>query len=185
MSDNNGTIATQLKFFTYDVGVLMNWRAHRWLTCWLRSQFWVTLSYRFGHALYLHCDRSWPAVELILRPLFAVMRPETVDINHRSVIGPGLFISHPALGVVISGHAVIGARTVLTGGNCIGIRRELEAEDQLLIGDDVYLGANAVILGPARVGNRVRIGAGVVVKGDVPDDVTVRTNWPADTPPHK
>jgi serine acetyltransferase len=38
-----------------------------------------------------------------------------------------------------------------------------------VIGNDVFLGINSCILGPAHIGNRVTIGAGAVVVSDLPD----------------
>ena len=41
------------------------------------------------------------------------------------------------------------------------------------IGDDVWIGAGAIILPGARIGNRCVIGAGSIVKDEVPDDSVV------------
>ena len=40
-------------------------------------------------------------------------------------------------------------------------------------GDNVFIGANACIIGGIKIGNNVRIGAGAVVVKDVPDNTTV------------
>jgi serine O-acetyltransferase len=42
-----------------------------------------------------------------------------------------------------------------------------------VIGDNVYIGAGAKIIGKCKVGNNVRIGANTVVTTDVPDNATV------------
>ena len=84
-------------------------------------------------------------------------------------IGKGLKILHGGLGVVINGHTVAGKNLLLTGGNCIGGREHLEYGD-LVLGDDVSLGANAIVLGPIIIGNHVRIGAGAVVIEDASDN---------------
>jgi serine O-acetyltransferase len=42
-----------------------------------------------------------------------------------------------------------------------------------VLGDDVFVGAGARVLGGVRVGCRVRIGANAVVVADVPDGATV------------
>ncbi len=167
--------AEEIRRLRSDVGVLMNWRPWRWTTCWLRSQFWAVASYRLERALFLVSGRAWRVVNPIVRPLIGLIRPGTVDIHCAASIGPGMLIAHPALGVVVSAHAVIGERAVLVGGNCIGIRRELITGDQLQIGSEVTLGANAVVLGPIRVGDRVMIGAGAVATHDVPDGTVVRS----------
>lgn len=42
-----------------------------------------------------------------------------------------------------------------------------------IIGDNVFIGTNACILGDVKVGNNVVVAAGAVVTHDVPDNVTV------------
>lgn len=79
---------------------------------------------------------------------------------------------HPNLGVVVSGHAVVGRNLILTGGNCIG-GRPGTTQGNLIVGDDVELGANAVILGPGVIGDRVKVGAGAVLIGDAPSGATM------------
>ena len=91
------------------------------------------------------------------------------DINYQAEIGKGLLILHPGLGIVVSGYTIAGDYLTLTGGNCIGIRQSVNRGD-LVIGDGVYLGANAVILGPVKIGDQVVIGAGAVVIHDAPDN---------------
>lgn len=41
------------------------------------------------------------------------------------------------------------------------------------IGNNVYIGAGAIIIGGIRVGDNVKIGAGTIVVEDVPSDSTV------------
>lgn len=180
-SRSSAGVIEQMEYLGRDVGVLMNWRPWRWFTCWLRLQFWAVASYRLERAAYLASGPAWPIVRLATRPLFAVIRPGTVDIDCRAEIGAGLMIAHPGLGIVISHHASIGERAILTGGNCVGIRRAFKADDQLRIGDGLNLGANAVVLGPILLGDRVRVGAGAVATRDAPDDAVVRL---ADTVVH-
>ena len=42
-----------------------------------------------------------------------------------------------------------------------------------MIGDNVYIGVGAKVLGNIRIGNNVKIGANAVVIKDVPDNATV------------
>lgn len=42
-----------------------------------------------------------------------------------------------------------------------------------VIGDNVYIGAGAKILGSIKIGNNVNIGANSVVVNDIPDNCTV------------
>lgn len=42
-----------------------------------------------------------------------------------------------------------------------------------IIGNNVFIGAGATIIGNIRIGNNVKIGAGAIVVSDVPDNSTV------------
>jgi serine O-acetyltransferase len=42
-----------------------------------------------------------------------------------------------------------------------------------MVGDNCYIGLDAKILGPVRIGNNVTIGANAVVTKDIPDNVIV------------
>ncbi|KAF8514521.1 trimeric LpxA-like protein [Gautieria morchelliformis] len=44
------------------------------------------------------------------------------------------------------------------------------------IGDDVWIGGSAILIGPCKIGNGVTVAAGAVVKGDFPDNVVVGGN---------
>jgi serine O-acetyltransferase len=83
-------------------------------------------------------------------------------------IGGGLYIAHPN-GCVI--HAKkIGRNCSIISNVTIGMRNRWEFPT---IGDNVFIGSGARILGGIKVGNNVRIGANAVVIHDVPDNCTV------------
>lgn len=42
-----------------------------------------------------------------------------------------------------------------------------------VLGDNVYVGAGAIIIGDVHIGNNVTIGAGAIVVNDIPDNCTV------------
>jgi serine O-acetyltransferase len=61
-----------------------------------------------------------------------------------------------------------GANVVLEGGVTIGAEKDRSP----VLGDNVFLGAGARIIGGVRVGSGARIGANAVVVKDVPDGAT-------------
>lgn len=66
----------------------------------------------------------------------------------------------------------IGEKCRIQQGVTIGTRKHIEG-DLPSIGNNVYIGAHAIILGDIKIGNNVKIGAGAIVLKDVPDNTTV------------
>jgi serine O-acetyltransferase len=97
------------------------------------------------------------------------------DISPESDIDGGLVILSPA-GTALNGKA--GKNLMIMPcsgiGGEIGRREDVGAGVGLpVLGDDVILEPHSGVLGPARIGNRVRVSAGVLVTRDVPDDSVV------------
>ncbi len=89
------------------------------------------------------------------------------DIAPAAEIGPGLLISH-GVGLVI-GHVVkVGSGANLLHGVTIGGSSPRHRGEMPTLGDGVFVGAHACILGPVRVGDGCFIGANAVVTADVP-----------------
>ena len=88
-------------------------------------------------------------------------------IGRGAEFGPGLVFVH-SQGIVIN--------SAVKGGNDIRLEHQVtigaEKGAAPVLGDDVFVGAGAKILGGVRIGNRVRIGANAVVLTDIPDGAT-------------
>lgn len=132
---------------------------------------WPIIVYRFG---------SWVIrLPFWLRlPLFVVYFPikrlmeilTTIEISERADIEGGFYLAH--LGnIVIGHHSKIGRHASMHQGVTIG--GSGHGEEFPVIGDRVYFGAGAKILGPVKVGNDVVIGANAVVTRDIPDNAIV------------
>ncbi len=93
-----------------------------------------------------------------------------IRISSESEIGPGLLI-HNFGGVVIKGR--IGKNCTVIQGAQIVARADGRGSGWPTLGDNVFVGAGAKVLGNVRIGNNVRIGANAVVMTDVPDDSVV------------
>lgn len=76
--------------------------------------------------------------------------------------------------IIHSSSIVINGR--VRGGKGIKIEHEVtigaEKNRSPVLGDDIFIGAGAKIIGPVRIGNHVRIGANAVVLDDIPDGAT-------------
>ena len=118
--------------------------------------------------------KSYQYIRILLTPFFYLVQAySNMDIHYKADIGPGLYILHPSVGVVIAGGTIIGKNFTLSGGNIIGIKREF-MRGEYVIGDNCYLGGNACIIGPLKLANNVKIGAcACVVESCLDDNVTL------------
>ena len=95
-----------------------------------------------------------------------------VDIDPSSEIGPGLRIGH-GVGLVVGGQSRIGADAVLLQGVTIGGTNPRHRDEMPVLGDRVFVGAGACIIGNLRIGDDVFIGVNAVVARDVTDGCKV------------
>ncbi len=139
---------------------------------------WVLFSYRLGR---------WVRNNLGIRILQIPLKIITlifhffncvftgIEIPFEAQIGEGFHISHYS-GIVISPKAKIGKFCNIGPGVVIGEAGRQRPKKAPEIGDYVYMGAGAKILGGVNVKNNVAIGANSVVTKDVPENATVAGN---------
>lgn len=89
-------------------------------------------------------------------------------IGRGAEFGPGFVLIH-ATGVVINGDVRGGTNVFLEHQVTIGAERRRAP----VLGNNVFVGAGAKIIGSLRVGDGARVGANAVVLHDVPEDSTV------------
>lgn len=82
--------------------------------------------------------------------------------------GPGFVLMHP-VGVVINSKVRGGRNVVLESGVVIGDEKGRSPE----LGDDVFVGAGAKVIGPVTLGDGCKVGANAVVVHSVPAGATV------------
>jgi serine O-acetyltransferase len=88
-------------------------------------------------------------------------------IGRGAEFGPGLVLIH-SMGVVINGRVRGGSGVMIEHQVTIGAERRLSP----VIGDGVFLGAGAKVLGPVTIGDGARVGANAVVLDDIPPHCT-------------
>ena len=133
-----------------------------------RRGLWVMAVYRFGRWRYgIRPGFIRKPFSLLYKVLNVLSEIVThVELPCETQVGRGLIIEH-AFDVVISGDAVLGDDVVLRNGVTIGLRHRA-FRGSPVIGNRVDIGAGAKILGPITVGDDVSIGANAVVLTDVP-----------------
>lgn len=95
------------------------------------------------------------------------------DIPYTTKIGKNVKFAHRGIGVVINKNAIIGDDCWIFHNVTIGGRGGNHDNSQPIVGDNVMIGCNSVILGGVKIGSNVIIGAGSVVISDIPDGATV------------
>jgi serine O-acetyltransferase len=90
-----------------------------------------------------------------------------LDVEPSTVIGPGLYLPYPVATVIRA--SAVGRNCYVAGAATIGPR---DLHEYPTIGDNVYIGADARVLGGIHLGDGVRIGANAVVLRDVPAGAT-------------
>ena len=98
------------------------------------------------------------------RHLLNILLPKISSMRLSPHIGEGFCPIH-SYSTIINGAAKIGNNCTIY--HCVTIA--VEKTGVPVIGDDVTIGAGAIIMGGIKVGNHVDIGAGAIVIDDVPD----------------
>ena len=141
-----------------------------------RGTIEVLTCYPGFHVLFFHRMAHWlwkRNARLLARMVSQAGRSWTgIEIHPGAVIGAGFFIDH-GMGVVIGETAEIGENVTLYHGVTLGGTSWRKEKRHPTIGDNVVIGAGAKILGPFKVGDNSRIGAGSVVVHEVPPNSVV------------
>jgi serine O-acetyltransferase len=136
----------------------------------------VITSYPGVQAILLHRIANFLhrlGIPYVPRFLSHVNRMVTqIEIHPGAKIGSDFFIDHGG-GVVIGETAEIGNNVTIYQGVTLGGITMTREKRHPTVGNDVVIGSGARILGPVKIGNRVRIGANAVVTEDIPDDSVV------------
>ena len=123
--------------------------------------------HRLAHCFYMKNFR------FLARIISVINRFLTgVDIHPGARIGEGVFIDHGA-GVVIGETAEIGNNVTIYQGVTLGGTGKDKGKRHPTIGNNVVISSGAKVLGPFKVGDNSKIGAGAVVLKEVPANCTV------------
>ena len=98
-----------------------------------------------------------------------------IQIPARTKIGEGFYIGHSGR-LIIHPDTVIGKNVNVATGVTIGMENRGERKGTPTIGDDCWIGTNAVIVGNVKIGNDVLIAPLSFVNFDVDDHSIVVGN---------
>lgn len=137
--------------------------------------FWATFQYRIAH--YIYRSIKWKIFRFPLLFLsliwFKIIEIITgISIPNSVIIGHSFYIGHFG-NIIINANVVIGDNCNISQGVTIGVSGLDENRGVPILGDNVYVGANAVIAGKIKIGSNVLIGACSMVKDSFSDNVVV------------
>ena len=138
--------------------------------------------------LVVECDRRNSALPLAdIKTLHARIEPgaiirDEVEIGEGAVIMMGAILNIGTavgegtmidMGAVLGGRAIVGRHSHIGAGTVLAGVVEPPSAKPVTIGDNVLIGANAVVIEGVSVGNGAVVAAGAVVTMDVPENAVV------------
>lgn len=111
-----------------------------------------------------------------VRTLFAIRAARKYGLEILSDnIGPGLYIGH-AHNINVNPSTIIGKNCNLNKGCTLGKENRGKRKGAPILGDNVWIGTNSVVVGKVHIGNDVLIAPNAYVNFDVPDHSIVLGN---------
>ncbi len=132
--------------------------------------FWAVATYRFGR----WADEQPQPLRRVTGKVYGglsrvVEMTSGILFNREATVGKDFHLVH-AGNIKIHPGCVIGDRVGIMQDVTLGTAAEREGAPT--IGNDVFIGAGAKILGPVKIGDRARVAANSLVVTDVPADAT-------------
>jgi serine O-acetyltransferase len=145
-----------------------------WLRVLSNTAFWGIVAYRFGH--WVHKEDPPRSLRPALRATYflvnkALEATTEMFLDAQAEIAEGLYIGHSG-GVHINNGAVVGKNCDIAHQVTLGTSAGGRAGAPTL-GDRVYVGAGAKLIGRITVGEGARIAANSLVMTNVPPGATV------------
>jgi serine O-acetyltransferase len=137
--------------------------------------FWATFQHRIAH--YIYARIKWKIFRFPLLFLALLWQKwieiiTGISIPYSVKIGHSFYVGHFG-GIIINSNSIIGNNCNISQGVTIGVSGIDKKRGTPILGDEVYIGANAVIAGKINIGNNVLIGACSMVKDSFPNNVAV------------
>ena len=144
------------------------WR--RVLTCARAPGVHAVLVLRFGQ----WSRRRHKLLRILFDPIYAILDFLIqvlwgIEIPRSAKVGPGLYIGHYG-GITVSSIAVIGRNCNLSQNITIGVSGAGAKRGAPTLGDNVYVAPGARLVGKITIGDNVKIGANAVIHKDLPDN---------------
>lgn len=134
------------------------------------------VTYRFGN--YIYYTVNLPILRQFLMIIYRAMNlvfvriTENAQIPAKCRIGAGLKLPHGANGIIIHPDVIIGDNVTIYHQVTIGINDLSLNATPPTVGNNVFIGSGARIIGNIKVSNDAKIGANCVVLNSIPPNTT-------------
>ena len=138
-----------------------------WYVIFLYPGYKAIISHRIAHFLYNH------KLMFLARAVSQANRFFTgIEIHPGAVIGKRILMDH-GMGIVIGQTAIVGDNCTIYHGVTLGGTGKVAKKRHPTVGNNVFIGAGAKILGNITIHDNVKIGANSVILKDIEQDSTV------------
>ncbi len=162
--------------FSSDLRKYKQYSGKNSLTLLLTQQgLWAICIYRINHSIY---SCKLPKILKLFLLFFCVISQKNIEIitgislPYSAKIGHSFYIGHFG-NIILNSKTVIGNNCNISQGVTVGVSGKNEKRGVPIIGNNVYIGANATVVGKIFVGDNAVIGANSLVVEDVPESTTV------------
>jgi serine O-acetyltransferase len=147
--------------------------AHFLAIVFLTQGFWAVFQYRIAH--YIYVKIKWQPFRMVLFGVALLWQKSIeiitgISIPASVIIGHSFYMGHFG-GIIINANVHIGDNCNVSQGVTIGVSGQDDKRGVPILGNNVYLGANAVVAGKISIGNNVLISACSLVTMNLNDNI--------------
>jgi serine O-acetyltransferase len=136
--------------------------------------FWAIFQYRLAHSIYkVKIPILKQLIQLIMLFWQKMIEMITgISIPASASIGHSFYVGHFG-GIILNANTIIGNNCNISQGVTIGVSGKGDNRGVPIIGNDVYIGANVVLVGKIMIDNNVLIGACSLVNTNVEENAVM------------
>lgn len=131
--------------------------------------------YNYSHVAPLRLIKIGTGAAISPNAIFS--NPERIEIGDRLTLGArcAIWAGNSTGRIIIGDDVLFGPDVMVTAANYrfndgSPVTKQAMDEEDIRIGNDVWLGAKVMVLPGATIGNGAIIGGGAIVRGDIPEN---------------
>ena len=134
--------------------------------------FWAIFQYRIANYIY---TSKLPSFLKRILLFFCLIWQKVIEITTGISIpasvkmGHSFYIGHFG-NIILNANSVVGDNCNISQGVTLGVSGQGDKRGTPILGNNIYIGANAVIAGKIEIGNNVIIAANSLVNSSIPDN---------------